>query len=138
VFRAIAAGLAAASALALASCGSEEPPNVQGPARAVAATIDALEKATARGDFVTICDRLFTAAERKQAGASDCPSLLRRTAGDVRRPRIRIESIRLRGNQAIASVTTTAEGQRPVRESIVLIRKHGAYRIASLAGHGGD
>src|SRR5438552_2209628 len=126
------------SALAVASCGSDQPRDVRGPARDVAATIDASEKATARGDFVAICDRLFTAAERKQAGAGDCPALLRRTAGDVRRPRIKLESIRLRGEQAIATVTTSAEGQRPVMESIVLVREHGTYRIAALTGRGGD
>ena len=126
------------SALAVASCGSEEPRDVRGPARDVAATIAALERATAKGDFVAICDRLFTAAERKQAGAGDCPALLRRTAGDVRRPRIKLESIRLRGDRAVATVTTTAEGQRSVRESIVLVREHGTYRIAALSGRGSD
>lgn len=138
MFRATAAALAAISALAVASCGSDEPRDVRGPARDVAATIAALESATARGDFVTICDRLLTAGERKQAGAGDCPALLRRTAGDVRRPRIKLESIRLTGDRAIATVTTTAAGQRAVRESIVLVREHGTYRIAALAGRGGD
>jgi hypothetical protein len=128
-------GTAALAACAmLSACGdSDEPKPISGQAEQVAATIERLERATARRDFEQICERIFTADERRQAGGEECPDLLKRTAGDVRRPRIKIERIDVEGRKALVTVQTTAAGQKPVRERIALIRERGRWRVAALA-----
>ena len=123
-----------AAFVAISGCGgSDDPKPISGEAKRVADTIERLERATARGDFKAICKRIFTAAERKQAGGAECAQLLKRTAGDVRRPRIEIERIDVEGDKALATVETTASGQKPVRERIALVRERGKWRVAALA-----
>lgn len=122
------------SIVALAACGGGdgEPERATGPAKEVAAVIETLERATARRDFETICDRLFTAEVRERAGGEDCASLLRRTAARVRRPRIAIERIDVEGDSAVAEVKTKARGQAEASDTIRLVRERGRFRIASL------
>ena len=126
-------------AVVLSACGGEDDPKpVSGPAKDVAATVSLLERATAKRDFQTICDRVFTRTAREQAGGSDCAALLKRTAGDVRRPRIEIKSIRVKGENAVVAVDTTAAGQKRVPETIELVRKGRQWRVSALADRSKD
>ena len=118
----------------LAGCGGDDDPKqISGPAKDVAAAVQRFERALARQDFATVCERLFTRAAREQAGGEDCAQLLKRTGGDIRRPRIAIKSIRIKGEKATVAVDTTAVGQKKVSEQIDLIRKGRAWRVSSLA-----
>jgi hypothetical protein len=122
-------------ALLVAGCGGGAKPaskQVAAQAREAAAVVEELESATARGDFATICDRLLTAAERVQAGGSQCPRLLATRAQGVREPRIRIRSIALTRSGVLVRVETTATGQAPTADTIRLVRERGRLRIASL------
>ena len=124
--------------LFLAGCsGGErkvEPKPAEGLSKQVAAAVARFERATKRRDFKAICARQFTPAARKRAGGRDCAELLRSTASDVRRPRIRVLSIRIRAERAEARVRTRAKGQAPLDETIVLVRRRGRYLIDALAG----
>lgn len=100
----------------------------------VTEVIDRLERATQSRDFVTICDRLLTMQARERAGGSDCDELLLSTTADVRRPEIRVLSIRVDADSAEVQVRSTAEEQDPIKETIRLIREGGGYRIAALEG----
>lgn len=123
----------AALALGIAACDSgDDPPPISGPARAVAAAVESFERATARGDYGTICDDLFTAQVRTQAGGEECPGLLRRTARDVQDPSIRITSIEVQGNSATVAVRTRARGQAEARDELRLRLEGGRWRIAAL------
>lgn len=130
------AALAAAILIALAGCGEEESPEqrrqASRAANEVAAVIAALERATARGEWRRICEELLSGAVRAQAGGRGCPEMLARTAGDVRRPRIRVEDVVVRRRRATVRVVTTAAGQAPVRETLELVREDGRWRIAAL------
>ena len=133
--RAAALG-AMAFTLAGAGCsigGDEEPKPATGATREVGVVISALQEATARQDFKTICDDLFTAAARRRAGGRDCRRLLRESARDVRRPRIEVLGIEIERQRARVRVRTRAEGQRPLADVIELRRERGEYRIESLA-----
>lgn len=121
--------------LLAAGCGGGDkvsPKPIQGPAKEVADVITRLESATAKQDFATICDDLLAAATRRQAGGADCVSVLQKRAGDVRRPRIVVQSIEVSGNTAQARVRTTATGQAATTDLIRLVREGGRYRISSL------
>ena len=94
--------------------------------------VERLEKATAAGDFTTICDDLFAVSTRKQAGGDQCPDVLRQRAGDVKRPRIKIKAIEVQGDQATVRVRTTAAGQAATSDVIRLVLEKGQYRVLSL------
>jgi hypothetical protein len=128
--------VAVLAAAGLGACGGDsgQEREISRTAREVGATIAALERATARHDYQTICRELFSRAVREQAGGLDCPRRLRRTAGGVRRPRIVVESIAIRGTRAEAEVRTVAAGQAPARDRIELVREGGRWRVAALGG----
>jgi hypothetical protein len=126
------------AALALSGCslgGDKEPAPARGAPSAVAATVQALDQAIRARDFRGVCFELFTPAARRRAGGKDCERLLRSSARDVRRPRIRVVAIRIDGTRhATVRVRSTATGQRPLVDEIELVREGGGYRIASLGG----
>ncbi len=121
---------------AVAGCssgdGGSDPDPAKGTPRAVAEAIDGLERATARRDFRTICDELFTEAARERAGGDDCAQLLRSTGGGIREPSIRILSIRINGEKADVRVSSSVEGQGAVEETIQLVRDGEEYRVEAL------
>jgi hypothetical protein len=119
---------------AAAGCGgSSAPKPISGAPARVAVAVQALERATARGDFEEVCDELMTARARRLSGGRDCAERLRRAAARLRDPRIRIDRIEVEGEQASVRVTTTARGQGPVTETLELVRERGRFRIASLS-----
>ena len=130
------AGVLLVGVLLLDGSGNSEddPQPITGRGRQVADVVTRLERATLRRRFDVVCDDLFTRAARARAGGANCVRLLRSTAKDVRRPRIRLLSVRIDGNRAEARVRTLSEGQTAVEETIDLLRERGRYRIASLRG----
>jgi hypothetical protein len=121
--------------MVLAGCGGGRPPQpIQGPAKEVADVIDRLQKALAHGQFQAVCDSILSSSARRQAGGAACPRILRRAAGDLRRPRILVDTIQLGQDRALVKVRTTAAGQAVARDVIRLVRERGQYRIASLGG----
>jgi len=129
-------GLLALTMLAGCSSGDSEsePPPAEGAPRQVAELIDRLERATRSRDFEAICGELLAKEARERAGGPDCVRLLRSTASDVRSPEIRVLSIRIDGDRANVRVSSRAEGQGPVEETIQLVRDGDGYRIAALEG----
>jgi hypothetical protein len=131
------ASTAAGSALLLgaliAGCGgADDPEPLRGPAKEVAAVVQALERSVADGDYRRICRDLFSEQVRRQAGGRDCPAMLKRTAADVKRPSIVIRRIEVHGAKATAVVGTRARGEAPSKETIDLVREAGRFRISSL------
>ena len=123
------------SCVLVAGCGDSSHPKpkpISGEAKEVAGVVQRLEKATAKRDFATICDDILTATTRKQAGGDQCPAVLDARARGVRRPRIVIKAIEVQGPKAQATVRTTATGQAPTTDVILLVRENGEFRVSSL------
>ena len=134
VKRAVILGL---GLLAGAGCSlgrDEEPRPATGAPREVAGVVHALETATSRRDWRTICDDLFTAAARRRAGGRGCARLLAESGEEVLRPHIQLLKIELDGNAARARVRTRARGQGPLEDTLLLRRVRGEYRIEALEG----
>jgi hypothetical protein len=112
----------------------EEPMPATGAAREVAAVVERLEKATARGDYGTVCEDLFTAAARERAGGDDCERLTRSAGEGIRRPSIDIEAIEIRADRARVEITTRAAGQAEVPDVLELRREGDEWRVEALAG----
>ena len=123
--------------LAGAGCslgGDDEPPPARGAPKEVARAVQALDLATRRRDYATICNDLFTPAAKRRAGGRGCARLLAESGREVRRPRIQLLEIELNRRGARARVRTRAEGQRPIEDTLVLRRVGREYRIEALAG----
>ena len=81
----------------------------------------------------TVCEELYSAAVRLEAGGKECPKLLERVTGGLEDPTITLRSIKLGDHAALVGVTTVATGQEPVDELIRLERdEDGRFRIAGL------
>jgi hypothetical protein len=117
---------------ALLGAGDDQPEEPTGASKEVANVVTRLERATRRREFNVLCDDLFTRSARERAGGKDCVALLRETAKDVRKARIRLLDVEVDGNRARARVRTTSEGQRAVEETIDLVRERGRFRISAL------
>jgi hypothetical protein len=98
----------------------EEPQPVTGVPKAIAGTVDQLERAVAQRDYAKVCNKLYTATARERAGGDECASQTRSAAEGVRRPRIKIEGIEVKGERATVKVATTAEGQARVTNTLEL------------------
>jgi hypothetical protein len=128
--------MAMAALLAPVGCSfgdEEEPRPASGPPAAIATTVDRLERAIARQDFVTVCDELFTERARKRAGGRECATQLRSAAEGLRRPRIEVRAIQVTGERATVEVTTEADGQARVRDTLRLRREGGDWRVEALS-----
>jgi len=131
--------VALTTAAALAGCaGGAQPPRAAGPPQDVADVLMSNERATAEKDYNEICFELLSDRVRAEVGGLRCPARLRRTAGDIEDPRIRIRTIRLRGDEATIEVITSARGQAPAPDAIELLRERGRWRIAALGQQTGE
>jgi hypothetical protein len=128
--------MAVAAFLAPVGCSigaDSEPQPVSGVPKEIAATVDRLERAVARGDYSEVCDRLFTEAARRRAGGAECAKQLTAAAEGVRRPAIHIRGIDVSGNRAAVKVATTAEGQARLIDTLQLRRMGGRWLIEALS-----
>jgi hypothetical protein len=128
--------MAVAAFLAPVGCSigaDSEPQPVKGVPKEVAATVDQLERAIARGDYAEVCDRIFTAAARRRAGGAECAKQLTSAAEGVSRPVIQIRGIDVTGNRAAVKVATTAEGQARVIDTLRLRREGGRWLVEALS-----
>ena len=112
--------------------GGEEPDETRGDAKQAAQVVQSLNRAIAGRDFRLICDELFAAEVRAQAGGDDCPALLRRTTSGLSNPRIELTEIAVKGDRATVEVVTTARGQARAPDKIELVRERGRFRISAL------
>jgi hypothetical protein len=124
-----------AAAAFLTGClgADEEAEPARGAARDIAGVVERLERATAGGDFATVCEELFTAAARERAGGEDCERLTRSAAEGIARPEIEMESIHIQADAARVEVTTRAAGQAEVPSVLELRRERGEWRVEALA-----
>ena len=127
--------MAAVALLAPVGCsfgGDDDPKPVSGVPREIAATVDRLERAVAAADYETVCDDLFTARARQRAGGAECAAQLRSAAEGVRGPTIEIRGIDVKGDRASVRVSTKAEGQARVADTLDLRREGERWLIEAL------
>lgn len=132
--RATCAVAALCSALVFVACGTNAAQkHAREPAQQVADTVGALQHDLLTRDWRDICERVFSSDARAQAGGESCTSFVRRGAAHLRGERIRIRSIVVRNDGASVEVTTIAQGQAPVGDTLQLVFESGRYRVSRLA-----
>ena len=127
--------MAASALLASSGCslgGDDEAKPASGAPAQIAATVDRLERAVARKDFATVCDRLLTAQARKRAGGDECARQTRSAVEGLERPSIDIEAIDVKDDRATVKVRTEAEGQARVGDELQLRRQGGRWLVEAL------
>jgi hypothetical protein len=124
-----AAVLLAVLAAAVAGCGASDEEQVR-------AALKRFTTATASKDYASICDKVLARelVDRLRAVGLPCEVALRNAVGSVDRPSLKIGKVKVRGDTALASVTTTAAGQRPSRDIVRLVRQGDDWRISALSG----
>jgi hypothetical protein len=118
------------SAVLLCACGGG--PSEQDRVRA---TVDAFRKATAAKDYDKLCKQILAPAlvEKIKAAGLPCEVALEKGLGSVKDPKVSIGAIAVHGDTATANVLTTAEGEKPSRDTLKLTKVDGEWRLASLA-----
>jgi hypothetical protein len=127
--------MAASAVLASSGCslgGDDEAKPASGAPAQIAATVDRLERAVARRDFATVCDRLFSAQARERAGGDECARQTRSAVEGLEHPSIDIEAIDVKDDRATVKVRTVAAGQARVGDELQLRRQGGRWLIEAL------
>jgi hypothetical protein len=130
----VAAILVASGAL-LVACGTSAKQKQQArkPAQQVADAVAALQHDLSTRNYRDLCEQVFSAQARQQAGGVSCPTILAHESQGIRNPKIEIKRIEVNAQGAVAEVTTSAEGQTSVPETIQLVRENGRFRVSALA-----
>jgi ketosteroid isomerase-like protein len=121
---------AAAAGLLAAGCGKSDDDKVRD-------TLTRFERATEKRDYKALCDNVFSEdlVQRLRAVGLPCVVALQRsTVASTLQPSITVEQVKVRGDTALARVTTTAVGQRASHDTIRLVKQGNDWRIASLSG----
>jgi hypothetical protein len=126
--------LLVAAVAALAGCGSSGPSDDE----LVARTVASFGRATAAGDYRTLCDRLLapTLVDKVEQIGLPCTEAMSTALGEVKNPSLTVGKVTVRGDTASADIRTSASGQAPSRDTLELRRVDGTWRIASLGSSG--
>lgn len=111
--------------------GDDEVPPVSGTPKEAVEVVEAFRKALAVRDFATICDELYTTEAREAAGGDDCQSVLAQEMAKLRNPDVKIVGLTVTRDGAAVNVQASVNGERPVADTIRLVRQKGWFRIAS-------
>jgi hypothetical protein len=119
-----------AAALSPAGCGSTSD------SEQVRAVVERFGAASVNKDYQRICDELISVAlvAKVEKIGLPCEIAFKRGLSDVRNPRLKVRSVRVNKDRAFVKVHTTATGQKASDDTMKLVREHGEWRIASLAG----
>ena len=117
------------SAIAASGCGRESEEEK------VRAKLDEFASATAKKDYDTICDDVFSAKLVEQVKRTlPCEVALKQSdLGAAKAPKLDIQRIRVDGKRATADVTSSAANQRPSKDTVQLVREAGGWRIIALS-----
>jgi hypothetical protein len=125
--RVSASAAAALAAVGLAACGASAEDRVR-------STLDDLSRATARKDYPTLCQKVFAKVlvERISSIGLPCEKAMSIGLGSRRRPRLRVLSVEVDGNQANAEVRSSARGEKPSVDTVHLVEEGGDWRVSAL------
>ena len=117
------------SAIAASGCGRESEEEK------VRAKLDEFASATAKKDYDTICDDVFSEKLVEQVKRTlPCEVALKQSdLGSAKSPKLDIKRIRVDGKRATADVTSSAANQRPSKDTVQLVQEAGGWRIIALS-----
>ena len=125
---------AIALTVSLAACGGKPASD----ASQVRDLLNKLAKATVARDYRALCDDVLARSlvEEVEKAGVPCPDALRAGLGGVRNPRLKIVRVKVTGKRAVATVHTTATGQKASDDRVSLVKGDDGWRVASLVNPG--
>jgi len=129
------------AALLVAGCGpaagGDSAEEFTGPAREVAATVEALEEAATARDAQRICARLLApeVLDRMRAAGTSCAPAVEDAllSADVTELAVREGQVKIQGRRATARVAV-GRGENPTVTTFRLVRARDGWRIAGFEG----
>ena len=131
LFLAAVAGVIVIAVVTALRDGDDGPPPVSGTPKEAVDVVESFRKALAARDFASICDELYTTEAREAAGGDDCQSVLAQETAKLRSPEVKIVGLTVSRDGASVNVQASVNGERPVADTITLVRQKGRFRIAS-------
>jgi hypothetical protein len=130
------------SAVALGACGQSSKDSAKdftGQQRAVAQTVEDLQKAGQKRNAdgaKTICNLLAPdlVAKIRQASSKACDAVIKDAISDADAFEVQVEKVAINGDQATATVTSQANGQKDRTDTLTLQRVGNAWKISALGG----
>ncbi len=108
-----------------------DPPAISGTPKEAVDVVESFRKALAARDFAKICEELYTVEAREAAGGDNCQSVLAQETAKLRDPQVRIVGLTVTREGADVDVRASVNGERPVADTIRLVRQRGRFRIQS-------
>ena len=131
LFLAAVAGVIVIAVVTALREGDDGPPPVSGTPKEAVDVVESFRKALGARDFATICDELYTTEAREAAGGDDCQSVLAQETAKLRDPQVEIVGLTVTRDGATVNVQASVNGEKPVADTIRLVRQKGRFRIAS-------
>lgn len=131
LFLAAVAGVLVIAVVTALRSGDEEAPAISGTPKEAVDVVESFRKALAARDFARICEELYTVEAREAAGGDDCQSVLAQETAKLRNPQVRIVGLTVTREGADVDVQAAVNGERPVADTIRLVRQKGRFRIQS-------
>ena len=119
------------STVAIAACGGDDEPT---PEEQVRTTLRAFVTAVEGRDYQALCDRIFAPSllESAQSIGLPCEVAMRTSLGELEEPTLSVGAVTVDGDRASAEVKTSARGQQPSTDTVVLTRQQGRWRVSGL------
>ena len=111
-------------------CGDSGPSDTE----QVHSVVEAFGQATAAKDYQRLCDDLLAPklVDDVESAGLPCEAALKQGLGSVSSPKLTIGQITVTGDSATADVLSSAQGEKPSRDTLQLVRVGESWRIASL------
>ena len=130
--------LAALAAVVLAGCGGQGTKNTdstkdfEGDQKAVATTVEELQKAAKDRDGTKVCSDLVTAELRDQISATNCSKVVKDAIRETDEVDLRVTSVKITGDKAVAQVKEKTGEDKSRTRTIDLQKTAGRWRISAL------
>ncbi len=130
--------------LALSACGQSSKDSAgdfQGEQKAVAQTVEDLQKAASKSDEGKICDDLLAPAliaRIKTASKTTCQSALNDALTDSDSFELQVKKVAIDGTTATAIVESDATGSTKRRDTLQLTKVGNSWKIATLGSASGS
>ncbi len=101
----------------------------------VRATLERYAAATRQKDYQTLCDDLYAdeLVQRIRNAGLPCEVALKTGLEDRQNPQLTVLGVEVTGDQALASVRSTAIGEQPSLDTVKLLKQDGGWRVQELS-----
>lgn len=130
--------LALLATVVLAGCGGAGSKNTDstkdftGDQKAVATTVEELQKAAKDRDGTKVCADLVTAELRDQISASNCGKVVKDAIRETDEVDLEVTKVTITGDKAVAEVNEQVSDSKDRKRTIELEKAAGKWRISQL------